>query len=258
MQTWIIALGKYIGNSILNKLSNELLKKVNIFDFKIFNKKKYSNVCNEINKILYENNKIFIENNPFLDKNSTGIVEMDSWYTIQETIINPNNLKILSQIQTIEKFIPSEKKELFQKIKQHIYMFDNHIKDRTKDYSKFQFPKDFSNYIASLTSKLFEKHYKKYLNWLNKNIRKNNIPIKKIYCYGSMLFEKANNISDVDIIFYVDSEKNDLNKIKLQKDLLMNGFEKKFKKRLHLLVFVKSENEDLLEFLNKLYFYKEF
>lgn len=253
----LYAVGKLLGKNLIENASKEIINNFSSIKQKISTKQQYINICAEINDVLYKNKKLYVENCPFLTKESNGIVEVDNWYQIQEKMINPNNLKILSLIEELENIIPENKKDLFLKMKQHIHSFDSHIKNRNMDYTNHQFPKDFSNYIANIVFSSYKKNFEKFSKWLKKKINKNKIQIAKIYCFGSSLLKDFKNISDVDIIFYLDFNNIDFTKFKKQKDNIIKEFNKEFKKELHLTIFLKSEKDDLLKFLDNLYFYTE-
>ncbi len=253
----LYAIGKFLGKNLVENASKEVIKHFPLTKSTIPAKKQYISACLKINNLLYENKKLFVENCPFLDLESDGIVEVDNWYQIQERMLNPNNLKILYLIEDIENIIPENKKEIFLKIKQHIHSFDAHIKDRNIDYTMHQFPEDFSNYIADLAYNVNKKNFEKISKWLKQRINKNKIQITKLYYFGSSLFNDFKNISDIDIIFYLDIDNIDFVKLKEQKESIVKEFNKKFKKELHLTIFLKSEKDDLLNFLNNLYFYTE-
>lgn len=216
--------------------------------------KKYITMCASINSILYENYKLYYENCPFIDIDIDGQIEVDNWYTIQETMIVPNNDKILATIKDSQCLIPNDKIDLFLKMQQHINSFNKHVSNRNLDYSKHQFPKDFQLYISSIVTSKFKHNVNKISKWINREIYTYDSCIEKKILYGSVLFNDYKKCDDVDVVIMCNKE---LPLITNKLQAIQDKFNKKFKLRLHYLIFSQSENDDFNDFINKLYYYKE-
>lgn len=219
---------------------------------------KFLILCKKINVILYENHKLFIENNPAINLQSNGKDELENWYLIEEKMINPNNKKILDLILENYNSIPIHKQDLFLKLKQHIISFENHIKNRKEDYSKHQFPKEFVKYVCGyLISQRKNKKLDKIIDWIKTNIKNNEFDISQSYIYGSIFVYGFKEISDIDIIFYLNNF-NDLNKEQFNefKNGIIKSFKVNFKKDLHITIFTNEEKNDLEQFLKQVYYYR--
>lgn len=240
--------------NLINKIPFNYVKKIIIPK-----SQRLSNLCSDINIILYENHKLFIQNNPALNFQSNGQVEIDNWILIQSKKINPNNQKILELINNNKDLIPIDKKDLFLKFEQHVISFENHVRNRTFDYSNHQFPKDFAKYICkNAISQQKNNQLQDILKWLKVSINHDKYnTISQIYIYGSIFIYAYKNIEDIDIILYFDNFNNqNMNEFEKFKNKLKTDFNKKFKKELHITVFNSKEKEDLEQFISRLYLYR--
>ena len=249
----ISSIFKLFGTEIVIKCikSDNIYKLKNILKTK---SNKYKAMCEEINSVLYENYKLYYENCPFININTDGQIEVDNWYTIQETMIVPNNDKILAKIKDSQYLIPSNKLDLFLKMQQHINSFNKHVSNRKLDYSKHQFPKDFQFYISNIAKSKYNQSINKISSWINREIHTYSSCIEKKALFGSILFRDYKKCGDVDIIILCNKELPILSN-KLQ--AIQDKFYKKFKLHLHYLLFSPSEKNEFNDFINKLYYYEE-
>ena len=96
------------------------------------------------------------------------------------------------------------------------------------------------------------------LKWLKVSINHDKYnTISQIYIYGSIFIYAYKNIEDIDIILYFDNFNNqNMNEFEKFKNKLKTDFNKKFKKELHITVFISKEKEDLEQFISRLYSYR--
>ena len=228
------------------------------YDLKYNSPKSFTDLCIKINLLLYQNHKTFIQNAPFKQEHVFPIQETDNWHQIEETIINPNNKKILDLIKNNIDLIPTKDRNLFLKMEQHIVSFDKHIMDRTFDYSKNIFPKDFEKLIKSECSDINKKEIVKIVKWLNKNFKISKIKVIKKYIFGSILENYYKYINDVDIlILYNEQNISEIKKISSKIKLIKSEFYKHFKKKLEIQAHSKSEENEFNSFLDSLQNKKE-
>jgi len=250
---FLLMMTVYLLNKMLHQNKTYRLNSPMIFS--------YNDLCIKINRILYENNKIFQHNAPFLNPNCTGQEETTNWHTLEETIINPNNKKILNLIEDNYNLIPSSDKDLFIKMKQHIHSFNEVINNRNElaeegisfDYSNNRFPKDFESLIKEKIKMVNIKYINDITKFIKNSFKKNSINASKIYIYGSLLEDYVEIIQDVDLLIFssVNDKKNIIEQSKKLQHVTQL-FRKKFKKDLHIQFFSQNEENEFNNFISKL------
>jgi len=215
-----------------------------------------------IKKILDDNKRIFKSHGPNSSlKNIDDIrnnEQLATWNTIKEKKIIPNNKKIYTILENIERINDNEVSHITS-MKNHIEAFQNHVLNKNVDYTKHQFPTLFAILITKYCNNgiLKDKYFENYLSWIQSFINEHRINVKYKGLFGSALYDKKPN--DIDILIYM--EEND-NSILLHNSQLLNqmgkDFERNFNKELHQTVFTKNEETIYKDFKYKLLDIKEF
>jgi len=220
----------------------------------------YQDLCIRINNLLYQNNKLFKKFSPYDENNRQNslIEDITLWHATQEERMSPNNKKIKNFIENYMDLIPSSDKVLFEKMLDHIFAFEKHLQDRTIDYSKNQFPKDFVELIKTKCNDINILEQEKISKWIKINFKKKNIPVQNYFFFGSILENYYRFISDIDVLIkYNEEDKSDIRAISQKIKLLEKYFEKKFNKKLHISAFSQLENTEFKDFLKSMNTYKE-
>lgn len=215
-----------------------------------------------IKKILDDNKRIFKSHGPNSSLNRIDDIrsneQLSIWNDTKEKKIIPNNEKIYTILENIDKFYEHEINHVTS-MKNHIEAFKNHVFNENVDYTKHQFPILFAILITKYCNNgiLKDKYFEKYLSWIISFITKHQINIKHKDLFGSTLYDKKPN--DIDILIYMEEADNSilLNNSKLLNEM-SKDFKNKFKKELHQTVFTKNEDIAYKDFKNKLLDTKEF
>lgn len=212
----------------------------------------FQDLCIKINALLIKNKDLHREFGPNgNDANANDRLKDENdlllWTEIKEKDIKENNQKILALIQANESLIFEKNKPLFNKMISHIKAFELHIENDNFDYSLYQFPNEFAEFIKNECRNINSKQIKQIEDWIRKEIK--NISIAQISLLGSILNDYFNNIGDVDILILLNEKTNTDIAILFKK--LKIKFYKKFKKQLHLTICSIDEEVQYKEFKNK-------
>ena len=206
----------------------------------------------DIRKYLEENRRVFKECGPNSGKTQFGELHQDMgvWELSKKEIIVPNNQAIYELIKAVKNITPAQKTAV-DKMLLHIEHFKAHVEDPTIDYTKHQFPQEFSDLIYSFgkPSKKREKLIEEVSKWLQKEFTNLNVVSAKLF--GSALY--SDNINDFDLV--VQTNDSNIEAIKENAEAwkcLESKFHEKFSLRLHLQVFSKLEESSHTEFVAKL------
>lgn len=213
----------------------------------------FADLCFKINSLLIKNNDLFREFAPNGNQTDTEMKLKDDndlllWEEIKKNDIKNNNQTILNLIQANEDLIYEKNKAIFNKMINHIKAFDLHIENELFDYSQYQFPKEFAEFIKTECKSINLVKIKKIEKWIKNETKR--IPISKMFLLGSLLNDYFNNIKDIDVLILLSEKAS--KEIASQFITLKNKFYNKFKKELHLTVFSINEKAQYEDFKNKL------
>ena len=213
----------------------------------------FQDLCIQINSLLNKNLDLYREFSPNGDDLNEGseIRNKNSllmWAKFKEEAIIPNNKKILDLINNNEKLIYEKNKKLFEKMRWHINAFALHVENENFDYSEYQFPGDFANFIKRECSNINPKEINEIKNWLRKEMK--DISMNELFLYGSILDDYFKNINDIDVLILLNEQVTKETSKKITE--VKEKFKKKFKKSLDISVSSIEEISDYNDFKNKL------
>lgn len=106
--------------------------------------KNFEELLQYLEPIFIENGKIFKEFGPNSGADVKEPIRWDLtlWYKVRREKLLPNNSIIANTVKSNLKVIPDQKKDIFEKLLNHIYAFEKHCEDAEFDYSQYQFPKE--------------------------------------------------------------------------------------------------------------------
>jgi hypothetical protein len=216
-----------------------------------------------IKKVLDDNKRIFIIHGPNSSSNSVTniktVEQLSIWDSTKKDKIVPNNEKVYSILENIEKYEENEI-DLVADMKSHIEAFKEHVSKKNVDYSQHQFPIKFSILITKYCNNglLKDKYINHYTTWIKKYISDNNIQnIQNKYLFGSVLYDAKPN--DIDVLLYLSiSDVSELLVISKLLNKMEQDFKLCFDKNLHQTVFSVIEKQKFDDFKYKLLDTKEF
>ncbi len=154
-----------------------------------------------IQPLIDDNRRIFINFGPNSSSGSFGVIrqELNIWEETKRSQIIPNNNKIFKILKHIVHLDDIEIK-IVEKMKSHIQAFKVHCDNPKEDYSKHQFPLEFSNLIFEYVSEKNKgfSNKEKYKTWIIESLKKYNLSVERVFLYGSALY--GQEVNDVDFI----------------------------------------------------------
>lgn len=207
--------------------------------------------ANEIRPIMDENRRMFMAFGPNSESGRVGDIchDFEVWKKLKSEQILPNNNKILSFLDRVISF-KSDESAIVSAMRSHIQAFKVHCDNPSFDYSKHQFPLEFSDLIFKYCSD-GPNSICKYKEWLAVELDDIKMQIEAAYIYGSALYGQEK--IDLDLIVktkYITIE--DIKNNAFLFERLKINFKENFNLDLHLKVFSELENNSFIKFMGKI------